>query len=66
MYLVDSHTHLDFVEDLESALARAQEAGVEKIITVAIFLVAAFLLWFFDFHQHAAAFFGAQWCAAHE
>lgn len=32
--LVDSHAHLDFVEDLESALVRAKEAGVKKIISV--------------------------------
>ncbi len=32
--LIDSHAHLDFVEDLEGALARAKEAGVGKIITI--------------------------------
>lgn len=33
--LIDTHAHLDQIIDLESALKRAKEAGVEKIIAVA-------------------------------
>ena len=32
--LVDSHAHLDFVDDLEKALVRAKEAGVKKIFSI--------------------------------
>ena len=32
--LVDSHAHLDHVDDLENVLARAKEAGVSKLITI--------------------------------
>lgn len=32
--LVDSHAHLDFVEDLEGALARAKAEGIGKIVTI--------------------------------
>src|SRR3989344_3200787 len=31
--LIDSHAHLDFVDDIASALGRAKKAGVEKIIS---------------------------------
>ena len=34
MQLVDSHAHLDHLDDLDSALECAQDAGVTKIITV--------------------------------
>ncbi|MFH1240950.1 MAG: TatD family hydrolase [Pseudomonadota bacterium] len=32
--LVDTHTHLEEIEDLSGALARAEESGVDTIITV--------------------------------
>lgn len=32
--IIDSHAHLDFIDDLEGSLARAKEAGVGKIISV--------------------------------
>ncbi len=32
--IVDSHAHLDFVENLPKTLKRAKEVGVEKIITI--------------------------------
>jgi len=32
--LVDSHTHLDHVDDLEGVLTRAKEAGISKIVTI--------------------------------
>src|SRR3990167_7392719 len=32
--LVDSHTHLEAVDDLEGSLERAKEAGVVKILTI--------------------------------
>src|SRR3989344_253684 len=32
--LVDSHAHLEIVEDLENSLKRAKKAGVGKIITI--------------------------------
>ena len=38
MDLVDSHAHLDFVEDLEGALKSAKAAGVNKIISVGTML----------------------------
>ncbi len=34
MNFTDSHAHLDFVDDLDGAIARAKEAGGVKIITV--------------------------------
>jgi TatD DNase family protein len=34
MQLVDSHAHLDFVDDLGSALKNAKKAGVNKIVSV--------------------------------
>lgn len=34
MPLIDSHAHLDFVEDLDGILARAESEGVKKIITI--------------------------------
>lgn len=34
MQLVDSHAHLDFVDDLDNALERTKAAGVGKIITI--------------------------------
>lgn len=32
--LIDSHAHLDFVEDIEAVLDRAKKAGVVKIVTI--------------------------------
>ena len=32
--LVDSHAHLDHVDDLDGVLARAKDAGVSKIVTI--------------------------------
>lgn len=32
--LIDSHAHLDFVEDIEAVLDRAKKAGVIKIVTI--------------------------------
>src|SRR3989344_9702683 len=32
--LVDSHAHLEIVDDLEGSLKRAKEAGVGKVITI--------------------------------
>ncbi|MHB8859536.1 MAG: TatD family hydrolase [Thermoleophilia bacterium] len=39
--LVDSHAHLDLLEDPQSALTAARQAGVEKIIAVGIDLVSS-------------------------
>ena len=32
--LIDTHAHLDSLEDLPGVLARAREYGVEKIIAI--------------------------------
>ena len=34
MRLVDTHAHLDHIDDLDGALDRAQETGIRKIITI--------------------------------
>ena len=34
MELIDTHAHLDEVQDLEGALTRAREAGVQAIVGV--------------------------------
>ena len=39
--LVDSHAHLEAVEDLEGALVRAKDAGVEKIVTIGTSLASS-------------------------
>ena len=34
MKIIDTHAHLDELEDLESALTKARESGLEAIIAV--------------------------------
>jgi TatD DNase family protein len=34
--IVDSHAHLDALEDLDGALARALSAGVERVVTIGV------------------------------
>jgi TatD DNase family protein len=38
--LIDTHAHLDEIQDLEGALARAREAGVEAIVAVGVDLAS--------------------------
>ena len=36
MRVVDSHAHLDMLEDLDAAMARAREAGVDRVVTIGV------------------------------
>ncbi|OGX25883.1 MAG: hypothetical protein A2787_05535 [Omnitrophica WOR_2 bacterium RIFCSPHIGHO2_01_FULL_48_9] len=40
MNIIDTHTHLDHLEDIEGALRRAQQAGVAAIVAVGVDLAA--------------------------
>src|SRR3989338_4324615 len=40
MKIIDTHAHLDHLEDLDNALARAAQAGVEAIVAVGVDLKA--------------------------
>lgn len=41
MTLIDSHAHLDMLDDLEGSLARAAHAGVAQIVTIGVDLASS-------------------------
>lgn len=41
MTLIDSHAHLDMLDDLEGVLARAAKAGVAQIVTIGVDLASS-------------------------
>jgi TatD DNase family protein len=41
MQIIDTHAHLDMLDDAEAALTRARQAGVVQVVTIGVDLASS-------------------------